>query len=47
MKSNNDGTKDPLVIWLTGGPGCSPVSSAFVGNGGPFKFDENNIIGKN
>ena len=32
--------KDPVVIWLTGGPGCSSELAVFFENG-PFKIADN------
>ena len=32
--------KDPVVIWLTGGPGCSSELALFYENG-PFKIANN------
>ncbi|KAK9166009.1 hypothetical protein Scep_001200 [Stephania cephalantha] len=37
IKSERDPTKDPLFLWLTGGPGCSAFS-ALVYEIGPLKF---------
>lgn len=31
--SRSDPDKDPLVIWLTGGPGCSSELAIFMENG--------------
>lgn len=32
--------KDPVVIWLTGGPGCSSELAVFYENG-PFTITDN------
>jgi len=39
FESRNDKSKDPVVIWLTGGPGCSSEVAIFVENG-PFKLSK-------
>ncbi|KAL2320066.1 hypothetical protein Fmac_029035 [Flemingia macrophylla] len=38
IKSENDPQNDPLMLWLTGGPGCSSVS-AILFQFGPLAFD--------
>ena len=37
-ESQKDPSKDPLVLWLNGGPGCSFLEALFSGNG-PFRVD--------
>jgi cathepsin A (carboxypeptidase C) len=39
FKSKNDPAKDPLVMWLTGGPGCASEIALFYENG-PFIINE-------
>lgn len=38
--------KDPVVIWLTGGPGCSSELAMFYENG-PFNIAKNMSLGWN
>ncbi|GAB2276808.1 hypothetical protein Dimus_011522 [Dionaea muscipula] len=38
FESRNNNTQAPVVVWLTGGPGCSSSVALFAENG-PFKID--------
>jgi cathepsin A (carboxypeptidase C) len=44
--SRNNRDTDPLVLWLTGGPGCSSELAIFVENG-PFKINDDLSLKKN
>ncbi|XP_065851000.1 serine carboxypeptidase-like 18 [Euphorbia lathyris] len=44
VKSQRSPALDPLMLWLTGGPGCS-VLSAFLYESGPVTFDYTNYNG--
>ena len=37
FESRSNPDKDPLVVWLTGGPGCASEIATFYENG-PLKF---------
>jgi cathepsin A (carboxypeptidase C) len=41
--SRDDPDKDPLVIWLTGGPGCSSELAIFYENG-PMKLEDGEAV---
>ena len=46
FQSRNAPATDPLVLWLTGGPGCASEVALFYENG-PYQFDENNKLQAN
>ncbi|CAN1775981.1 Serine carboxypeptidase-like 6 [Linum perenne] len=39
VKSESNPEEDPLLLWITGGPGCSALSGLTLENG-PFTFNE-------
>ena len=41
FESRDDPKNDPLVLWLTGGPGCASEIALFYENG-PYKIGEDN-----
>jgi carboxypeptidase C (cathepsin A) len=39
VKSESNSEKDPIVLWLNGGPGCTSLEGMFS-EIGPFVFSE-------
>ncbi|KAJ9541317.1 hypothetical protein OSB04_027823 [Centaurea solstitialis] len=39
IESESNPKRDPLILWITGGPGCSSISGLVYENG-PVKFEE-------
>jgi carboxypeptidase C (cathepsin A) len=46
MRSRGDKDTDPLVVWLTGGPGCASELAVMYENG-PWKINEDITLRKN
>ena len=42
FESRNSTDSDPLVLWLTGGPGCASEIALFYENG-PYQFEDDGI----
>jgi len=46
FESHNNPQEDPLVLWLTGGPGCASEVALFFENG-PYTINEDLTLSKN
>ena len=46
FRSKEAPSLDPLVLWLTGGPGCASEIALFYENG-PFKIENNMTLSPN
>ncbi len=46
FQSRSEPTTDPLVLWLTGGPGCASEVALFYENG-PYQFNEDSTLKSN
>jgi carboxypeptidase C (cathepsin A) len=44
FESKNDPANDPLILWLTGGPGCASEIALFYENG-PYKVNGHELTG--
>lgn len=43
MQSQSEPSRDPLLIWLSGGPGCSSIAAQFEENG-PFSLHKDGTV---
>uniref|UniRef100_A0A7S3I0W3 Carboxypeptidase n=2 Tax=Choreotrichia TaxID=141411 RepID=A0A7S3I0W3_9SPIT len=46
FESRSEPSTDPLVLWLTGGPGCASEVALFYENG-PYQFNEDSTLKSN
>ena len=46
FRSRRDADNDPVVMWLTGGPGCSSETALFYENG-PFSLNDDLSLNNN
>ena len=46
FRSRSEPSTDPLLVWLTGGPGCASELAIFYENG-PFSINEDISLKKN
>lgn len=46
FESRGNPTEDPLILWMTGGPGCSSELAIFYEQG-PYRFNQDGSVGIN